>query len=297
MKIRIYITFCVIGFVCIYVLRYMNVVPHDTQSTTDSRSSNEKKTGLVAASPESADERLRDPERIRTVIEEAEDKGYETWKMDFPWPQTHDPSIDQDSVKTLLTSRKSSAVHLRQVHYRLKQFYSDEARYSPQFEQTYRVFKKYDMAKDPIPIMRAFHYMRRYAEAESYMPEEVIFGRGRLLPKKWGAIAEEQFEQIVVSLDNSTSDWLDDSLLDADGQERAIELARQLVSTVKNMRDLPMDVMHYGSGSGSFSDEEIQQLLSGEEKFLVPYVGWLNDCEKYWQEGIDKFETGIAEGE
>jgi len=274
----------------------MNVVRYDAQSTTDSRSSNEKKPELIAASPESAYERLMDPERIRTGIEEAEDKRYETWKMNFPWSPTHDPSIDQDSVKTLLTDSNPSSVHLRQIHYRLKKFYSDDARYSQQFEQTYRVFKKYDMARDPIPLMRAFHYMRRYAEAESYMPEDFLIEDGVLHDKKWGAIAEEEFEQIVVSLNNATDDWLDDSLLDADGQERAIELAHQLVSTVKNMRDLPLEVMHYGTGSLSYSDEAKQPLLSGEEKFLVPYVGWLNDCEKYWQEAVDNFETGIAEG-
>ena len=288
MKIRIYIAFCVIGFVCIYVLRYMNVVHH---------SSNEKKPELIAASPENAYKRLMDPERIRTVTEAAEDKRYETWKMNFPWPQTHDPSIDQDSVKTLLTKRNSASVSLEQAHNRLKQFYSDEARYSPQFEQTYRVFKKYDMARDPIPLMRAFHYMRRYAEAESYMPEDFLIEDGVLHDKKWGEIVEEQFEQIVVSLNNATDDWLDDSLLDADGQERAIELAHQLVSTVKNMRDLPLDVMHYGSSAnGIDSDEERQQLLSGEEKFLVPYVGWWNDCKKYWREVNENLATGFAEG-
>ena len=265
----------------------------------------------VMGSNTSAYTRLMDPDRIRNSALKAETKRLLRWKKEFPWPPTHDPKIDALEATTILNGDKYEHHNAVTVHQRLSRFYNDEIRYSHQFEQVYNVLEKHGMAHNPIPAMRAFKNLRAYARSSSFAPDEILLDEHGNIQRREGQrnkhnknpitmdeIANSDYNQIIAGLSNSL-EWVDKSMASKDSLPKLEQIAYDLATTVSGMNELPLDAMIYANASwvnGPDSDE-YQDLVTGDDQMLVPYIGWYDESIQYFQEIENQFNYSVKTGD
>ena len=82
-------------------------------------------------------------------------------------------------------------------HFALKHFFESELRFSPQFEQLYRIVEEYDRTENPAALGLAFEILREYYKAARKNQEDVILNsdesptmqrtdNGEQVPCTWG---------------------------------------------------------------------------------------------------------------
>ena len=129
----------------------------------------------------------------RALSSEArEDHRRKLWEQNFPWEPTYDPA-----VQFKLGMCMSAVEH----HFHLKNFFESELRFSPQFEQLYRIMEEYDRTENPTALAWTFEALREYHEALRENPDEVIMqpdgspawrgtDNGERVPCTWGYYAK-----------------------------------------------------------------------------------------------------------
>ena len=229
-----------------------------------------------------------DSERMQSVYEATDSNIRKKWINEFPWSPTHDPTDDPARIKKIFNAKNefSEIIYTHQI---LTHFFNDRYRYSPQFEQTYRVLEKHNLGQNPILAIKLFNPLRHYAETSERSPDQMLSEDG-LFYYFVARKAEQDYSLGLIEwyiFDDFG--WLYDADTSEKYRKKARAIARELIASVTNMLDLPRDVMDYVQLSyrtTQIPDEA--QLLSGQKRFLVPYEGWFD--KKY-----DEINKSISE--
>ena len=91
--------------------------------------------------------------------EAREDNRRKLWEQNFPWKPTYDPANTVTAEMLVESPRSMQATY---NHFDLKKFFDNELRFSPQFEQLYRIMEEYDRTENPVALGYAFDALREY---------------------------------------------------------------------------------------------------------------------------------------
>lgn len=248
------------------------------------------------------------PQAVASISNsDTEDERLLKWKSSFPWKPTHDPQLkfvpdrhlsDHDTESPMSATDMYTGAN----HYVLKNFFSDDARFSPQFERFYRILEESDRGHNPVEAARAFYLLRSYHHAafEHNENDEISSEERNLIGKRnvktWGQYTHKLLSSLHVEL--ITSEWHRPGFLTEQGRADAHGLIERLLDEVVGLENLPVDVMSYAIVGGLNSrNPEARGLLSGEEELLVPYVGWTE--EHAMMEGVQskQFQTSYEQGD
>ena len=103
--------------------------------------------------------------------EAREDNRRKLWEENFPWKPTYDPEVT--ATRELLYGQPDSRAALDH-HHKLKTFFESELRFSPQFEQIYRIMEKHDRTENPLALAGIFEVLTDYHKAARHNPEELV---------------------------------------------------------------------------------------------------------------------------
>ncbi|MCS1407327.1 MAG: hypothetical protein M2R45_00484 [Verrucomicrobia subdivision 3 bacterium] len=258
----------------------------------------------------SAYDRLMSPALAREKAAKAEAARLANWKANFPWQPTHDPALKftPDKLPTSGVKRPSEDFFAWENHTDLKAFFQSELRFSPQFEQFYRILKEHDRGHNPAQIASAFWAFRKYYHSafEHEPDEHFTWGNGEKVRKNlisyktWGDEAEEDYESLQGYL--GSWEWLRPRFETDAGEAEAIGLIGRLVKEMRGMEELPRDVSLFeiegaSMGLGTYEATFVDPLMSGEEEMLVPYVGWYEEAREYWDKQTRQFNISYAQGD
>ena len=229
-----------------------------------------------------------DSGRMQSVTEATDSNNREKWIDEFPWSPTHDPAYDVARIKKILNAKRD----FREIidnHQILTLFFNDRYRFSPQFEQTYRVLEKHDLGQNPILAIKLFNPLRHYAETSERSPDQMLSEDGLF----YYFVARKGEQDYSLGLIEwyiiNDSGWLYNADTSEEYRKKARAIARELIASVTNMLDLPRDVMDYVQLRYRITQiPDEAQLLSGQKRFLVPYEGWFD--KKY-----DEINKSISE--
>ena len=97
--------------------------------------------------------------------EAREDNRRKLWEENFPWEPTYDPAVQFKPGMSM-----SAVEH----HFYLKNFFENEMRFSPQFEQIYRIMEKHDRTENPLALAGIFEVLTDYHKDSRHNPEELV---------------------------------------------------------------------------------------------------------------------------
>ena len=253
--------------------------------------------------PGDVDKQLMDPESLLDKSIKVEKKRLSNWKARFPWRPVHDPEVEftpELHVSEIAEHRDNADRALIAYHFVLKKFYQDDLRFSSQFESVYDVLDQYGYGENPILAARVFYCLRRYQYAAQYYASDFVMeeNTGKPLirdgkPVTGKAEKEQRFPFIIGAIQSQRRE-----LILSENKHIAYEMANSLIDKVKNMNDLPLHVMSYSHDYPTLrmEEERTQKLLSGEEKLLVPYIGWHKEQKEYWTEHHNEFIVSYENG-
>jgi hypothetical protein len=235
---------------------------------------------------------------------ESENERIANWKASFPWKPTHDPKVNFDPTRHLsgnemrsdatMTDKRTGANHLI-----LRRFFSDEARFTPQFQKFYHILREHDRGHDPVAVAAAFFCLRRYFNAAYEHASDELIHRDDpnwKWAKTWGEQAEKSFDFLHTGL--VRSQWHRSGFRTEGGKAEAYGLIEKLLSELNGLGELPVDVMSYAiTGGMHSSNPEAAALLAGEEELLVPYDGWTEENEILEAERKRQFEISFKQGD
>ena len=199
----------------------------------------------------------------------AERRRLEKWKQRFPWEPVVDDNFPYVPHKYVPgykpTNSYEGTVILEQKHnYKnLKRFFSNEVRYTAQFESMYNILEKYNRNNDPALAKRVFEHLWNYHHH-----------------KDTNAYKAKSYKSGVIAALTSPRN-ADEYYFSPEGIKEAEIIADDLIDNVKEMQSIPYP--------WPITEEEHRtkqtydmRIMSGDPDlvgdFLVPYVGW---ADKY----------------
>ena len=238
-----------------------------------------KETNVIGGSSVAAEFRER---HNRALSPEArEDNRRKLWEQNFPYKPTYDPAVTV-TADMISDDPKSEDLHAVTTHSELENFFKNENRLSPQFEQFYRILEKHDRTANPAAVANAFSCLQDYYQTLDHDPEEIVLqsngqpsmvrvrsktgGRDTWRPTTWGERRESYKEGIASALCRY-QDWPPQYHEDW-SEERAFSVAEELIQDVSNMAD----IAYAGYFGGDYSDRYRQSLKVGDS-LMTPYVG------------------------
>ena len=230
--------------------------------------------------------------------EAREDNRRKLWEENFPWEPTYDPEVT--ATRELLYGQPDSRAALDH-HHKLKTFFESELRFSPQFEQIYRIMEKHDRTENPLALAGIFEVLTDYHKAARRDSEELVResdGRPSMQRKRVGGPFEsytwgerlETDKEVLRGLINSGYDWpykepMSDELVDS--------IIEELVNEVPGMADFRGDFT--SAGEKLMILGEWGQSLKEGDPLLVPYEGyqagfdeWNDNRQRALNEGFAK---------
>ena len=248
---------------------------------------------------------LMNPELLRDKSIEEEKTRLSNWKARFPWKPVHDPEVEfipELHVSEIAEHSDNADRELIACHFALKKFYQDDLRFSAQFESVYDILDQYGYGKNPILAARVFYPLRRYQHATQFDDNDLVRNEDTGEPLirfgkqvTWKEEKEWRYDFIMGGMQSQRRE-----LILPENEHLLYEIANRLVDEVKNMNELPLNVMSYSYGYPALrmEEERTQKLLSGEEKLLlVPYVGWHEEQKEYWTEQHNQFIASYENGD
>lgn len=88
-----------------------------------------------------------------------EDNRRKLWEENFPYKPTYDPAV---TVTADMISDDPENLTPILNHFSLNAFFESDLRFSPQFEQLYRIMDEYDRTENPIALGWRFETLREY---------------------------------------------------------------------------------------------------------------------------------------
>ncbi|MCS1409232.1 MAG: hypothetical protein M2R45_02412 [Verrucomicrobia subdivision 3 bacterium] len=289
---------------------------------------------------ESAYERLMAKGNFDAAREEQERLA--NWKKNFPWQPTTDPAVQFDPERhhplvgqPRSWGRKGRIVNSRiaENNVALKRFFQNEARFTKQFEQVYRILEGYpeEMRRNPAQIGFAFESLWEYQRAMRHDPDEAalvpnmfvtkwkdpdtgelitegpfqhkerpwepldtVFGR----PLTWSEVADNHHEYIAGYLQSHDVS----SLPYKEKMAVTREIRDRLIAEVEGMADIPQPGFWELSPEeealgGSYSNLLEEGHPEATKEVLVPYVGWAEDLQRYEDGFYAQLDKSIMEGD
>ncbi len=240
------------------------------------------------------------PQQHQEKAAKLEAKRLAEWKANFPWKPTHDVALKFNPRKHIGGFPRGAPIRMRNhedleaanYHLRLKNFFEDEDRFLPQFQQVYEILNEHERGHNPALIPGIFHdllcYKQTLALLEDWRPREEERNREQLLELYYGSMLGRLSE----------SEWLNMEFLTEEGKEEARQIRDCLIHEVQGTEELPRDTMEYGISGGLDSNSpEAQGLLSGEEEMLVPYEGWYEKAPEFYANQRYQFKRSMEEGD
>ena len=301
----------VVGFAIVLFLVIRDDVLYKQESAKPQKMTPEE---LEVLRKKERDQRYRKafvPQQLQEIAVKAEIKRLADWKANFPWKPTHDPAHKFVPKRHLIDLRNAQIdpsdlmgqfpdynmarwedIHAGDYHMRLKKFFEDESRFSPQFQQVYEILNEEGRGHNPAIGIRIFRSLLRYKHALT-LPEDwqdPIFGKSRE--------QEAQFYYKSMRGWLSDSEWLNPNYSTEEGKAEAERIRDRLVNEVQGMEELSRDTMEYTTSTGLSSRSEMgKALLSGEEEMLVPYEGWYEEAQGFYANQRYHFRRSIEEGD
>lgn len=214
--------------------------------------------------------------------EAREDNRRKLWEQNFPYKPTYDPAVTV-TADMISDDPKSEDLHAVTTHSELENFFKNENRFSPQFEQFYRILERHGRTTNPAAVANAFSNLQDYYQALDHDPEEIVLqsngdpvlqrvpsttgGRDTWRPMTWGEMRESCRRGVSGAI-NNPQDWPPQH-----HEQWTVEYSRsiadELIRDVSNMAD----IAYAGYFADSHSDRYRQSLKVGEP-LMTPYVGY-----------------------
>lgn len=209
--------------------------------------------------------------------EAREDNRRKLWEQNFPWKPAYDPEVT--ATRELLYGQPDSRAALDH-HHKLKTFFESELRFSPQFEQIYRIMEKHDRTENPIALTGLFEVLTDYHKDSRHNPEELVrksdgtpYLRKKTIdgprePYTW----EEKLgvdKKVLRGLINSGYDWPHKEPM---SDERVNSIIEELINEVPGMAEFRGDFT--SAGEMIMVMGEWGQSLQEGDPLLVPYEGY-----------------------
>ena len=242
--------------------------------------------------------------------EAREDNRRKLWEQNFPWQPTYDSAVTATAdMLSDYSEEDSTAV---ENHFDLKEFFEDEMRFSPQFEQLCRIMEEYDRTENPLALGWAFETLREYHRVMRKDPNEVrlrsngepVMRRvrgdpitlpdgspGWTLTDKWET---STYGQHLENLRESICGRLADPYFwphkDRMPKEQLDAVVERLINEIPGMADLKGSFL---SDSGAIFLDTIQTLKVGDP-LLVPYAGYQAAYEALENKRHQAINEGMA---
>ena len=250
------------------------------EETIPAQSETQKEAKVIDGFDAAAEFRER---HNRALSPEArEDNRRKLWEQNFPYKPTYDPAVTV-TVDMISDDPKSEDLYAVTTHSELENFFKNENRLSPQFEQFYRILEKHGRTANPAAIANAFSCLQDYYRALDHDPEEIVLQsngqpsmvrvrsktgeRDTWRPTTWGERRESYKEGIASAL-CGYQDWPPQHHEDW-SEELALSVAEELIRDVSNMAD----IAYAGYFAGSHTERYRKSLKVGEP-LMTPYVGY-----------------------
>ena len=139
----------------------------------------------------------KDPEEAQAEAD-AEAERLANWKANFPYQPTTDPDV----VMTEETIKFSNPSSPASVHGFLKEFFQNEMRFTPQFEQLYHILEEHGRGDNPVATGKIFNCLWEYHHYSQKDPDELSGAYSFRLERHTtnAEEAESCFESIVYQL-------------------------------------------------------------------------------------------------
>ena len=146
-----------VGLVILLTGKQTKENPTTAKATTAAQPEGNEEAKAIGGFDAAAEFRER---HNRALSPEArEDNRRKLWEQNFPWKPTYDPAV---TVTANMISDDPRSMEATDNHFDLKKFFDNELRFSPQFEQLYRIMEEYDRTENPVALGVAFDALREY---------------------------------------------------------------------------------------------------------------------------------------
>ena len=179
-------------------------------------------------------------EREETAEDKAEAERLANWKANFPYK----PTTDTDVAMTEETIKFSAHSSPAGIHGYLKEFFQNEARFTPQFEQLYHILEEHGRGDNAVAAGQIFNCLWEYHHYSQKDPDEPSSSRysfrlGRYLTN--GERVDMYRESIVYNL-HAERRWPDREFMPED---EAMAIRDRIIDEVKGMDEIPESFFTY----------------------------------------------------
>ncbi len=222
-----------------------------------------------------------------------EDNRRNLWKKNFPWEPVYDPAVQFKPGMSM-----SAVEH----HFYLKNFFENELRFSPQFEQIYRIMEKHDRTENPIALAGIFEVLTDYHKDSRHNPQELVrksdgtpYLRNKTIdghrePYTWEEKLGVDKKVLYYLIQGGSRSWPHKEPM---SDERVDSIIEELVNEVPGMAEVRGDFTSEGDKImvlGGWT-----QFLKEGDPLMVPYEGyqagldeWNNNRQRALNEGFAK---------
>ena len=228
-------------------------------------------------------------EREETAEDKAEAERLADWKANFPYKPTTDPDV----VMTDETIKVSNPSSPASIHSFLKEFFQNEARFTPQIEQLYHILEEHGRGDNPVATGKIFNNLWEYHYYSQKDPDEssgvYSFRLGRHVTNV--EEAECCFESVVYEL-HAERRWPDREFMP---EAEAIAIRDRIVNEIEGMDKIPRPGFAYNL--------TYEEGLKVGDSSLVISPGWQKAYDE-WDRRWDAFhaqerenrQMGVGEG-
>ena len=246
--------------------------------------------------------------------EAREDNRRKLWEQNFPWQPIYDSAVT--ATADMVSEYPEEDLTAADNHFMLKKFFDNELRFSPQFEQLYRIMEEYDRTENPLALGYAFDHLREYHRIlrEENLDELVRNSDGtpvmRLVSgdpitypdgtRAWKLTDEretfthreeaEDMKRSIESLIAAEWHWPHKEQMH---YVRAEEVVERLISEITGWEDVKGDDLVWGAYGTNSTDERMEAIKEGDP-LLVPYVGYQAGYDAYEDERNRAINEGMA---
>ncbi len=243
--------------------------------------------------------------------EAREDNRRKLWEQNFPWKPTFDPAV---TVTADLVSDEPGSTQATDNHFELKKFFDNELRFSPQFEQLYRIMEEYDRTENHLALGRAFDTLREY---HRILREENL---DEIIRRSDGTPVMRRVRGDLVTLSDGTKGWTrTDEWETSTWGKRAESMKSSIASAIAAKRHWPhKERMHYDQaeevverliseihgwedvkgwlvmGDSGVGDPDVRMALKVGDPLLTPYVGYQAGYDAWNDERNRAINEGMA---
>ena len=197
------------------------------------------------------------------------------WKANFPYKPTTDPDV-------IITQEmlEDGDPTVEYNHMFLRSFFESESRFTPQFEQLYRILEEHDRGDNPVAAGKIFDSLRQYHRHLQKDPEgQSTTYSHRLERRRTNAEVAEMFKEAIVYTLHAERRWPDREFMPED---EAIAIRDRIVNEIQGMEEMPDP----GFSSSNGYREELEVGFSP----LMISPGWQSAYDK-WNAGWNAIEA------